>query len=286
MKILSEIIEHLSQSDAHLCRKALEFAQKAHEEQMRKTGDPYITHPIAVAEKSWDLYEDLELLIACLLHDTVEDSENVSMADIYDQFGDTVGWLVDTVTKTRFPFYKYDEFTPKSTIEKLLCGGLHDVRALLVKILDRDHNLQTLDIFRPQKQMRVSFETQAIYKPLEFLFVKDSIENVQEKFSLFLKKNFILDVFSFKECLYSQSFSGKGEEDFPILYHNSDKVIWRIEDKNLYLALCRNNKAFEKNHELVRMKEDTDGMFFVEIQFTKAFGWNNGRLSVSRCKSF
>lgn len=286
MKNITEIIQSVSPEESRVVLDALKFAEKAHAGQKRKTGDPYIIHPIAVAEKSWDYYKDIDLLIACLLHDTVEDSDDVNILDIYNQFGSSVGWLVDTVTKTQFSFLRYEKFIPKSTIEKLLCGGLQDVRALLVKILDRDHNLQTLDIFRPQKQMRVSFETQAIYKPLEFLFVKDSIENIKEKFHSFLKENFILDVASFKECLYSMSFSGNGEEDFPVLYRNSDKVIWRIEDKNLYLSLCRNNKAFEQNHDLVRMQEDTDEIFFAEIQFTKAFGWDNGKLSVSRCKGF
>lgn len=263
--------------------KALDFSSKIHSSQKRKTGELYINHPIEVAMRFWNIFKDTDSFVAGLLHDTVEDSKEITIEDIYREFGKNVGFMVDSVTKTTNEFYdkSFNKNISLSYIDKLLIGGLNDVRVLVLKLLDRQHNLETINIFSEKKQVRLSFETQVIYKPLSFLLEASSLEESKKMLDNYLLKNNINSEENFKEFLYNTSFKHDKNEDFLKLTSNSEKIIWEIKDKNFYLELCKNN-SFVNSHEIVTMEENEHGEFKVEFQFTKSFNWGEGKIKISR----
>ena len=154
----------VSAEDLERIEKAYRFAAQAHQGQKRNSGEPYITHPIAVANI---LAEELELganpVIAAFLHDVVEDTPH-TVEEIRALFGDDVAFLVDVVTKRKKEKY---QFTKQIDNYKQILDSVHyDVRALLVKLADRLHNMRTLDSMRPDKQMKIAGETDFFYAPL------------------------------------------------------------------------------------------------------------------------
>jgi guanosine-3',5'-bis(diphosphate) 3'-pyrophosphohydrolase len=155
-----------------LVRRAYEFADQAHEGQVRRSGDPYITHPLAVAGILADLGMDAPTLAAALLHDTVEDTE-VGIERITRQFGELVGIIVDGVTKLdrvktpdRADAAEAARAAQSETIRKMVVAMARDPRVLVVKLADRLHNMRTLRFLPPHKQERKARETLEIYAPL------------------------------------------------------------------------------------------------------------------------
>jgi len=147
-------------------RSAYEFAKKAHHGQMRKTGEEYITHPVAVALLLLDIGADEESLIAAILHDTVEDTA-IAFTDIEREFGTSIARLVDGVTKVeKFQFFNSPGDFKAANLRKMFSGALENERAILIKLADRAHNIQTLSTFSPQKQHRIAQETMELYHPL------------------------------------------------------------------------------------------------------------------------
>lgn len=148
--------------------KAYAFAQAAHKNQKRKTGEPYFTHVLAAAEilNSWDL--DESTLIAGLLHDTVEDT-GVELQTIKNEFGEDVAFLVDGVTKIGHIKYRSSaEEAMAENLRKMIVAISGDLRVIFVKLADRLHNMQTLSALPPQKQKRIALETHEIYAPLAY----------------------------------------------------------------------------------------------------------------------
>lgn len=145
--------------------EAYEVAEKAHKGQMRKSGSPYITHPLAVAMILADLGMDTETLVAALLHDVVEDTE-VSLEEIRKEFGDETALLVDGMTKLRnLPFSSREEMQAEN-VRKMLMAMAKDVRVVIIKLSDRLHNMRTLDYKSPNKQLQTSLETMEVFAPL------------------------------------------------------------------------------------------------------------------------
>ncbi len=149
---------------------AIKLATTAHEGQFRKSGDPYITHPLAVMKivEAWGMDEDT--IIAAILHDTVEDT-SVSLQDIKDQFGEQVAFLVDGVTKlgnARSGMRDLDTYLPstKDNLLRLLVATGSDIRVLIIKLADRLHNLRTLSALPPEKQKKIAKESLEIFAPL------------------------------------------------------------------------------------------------------------------------
>ncbi|MCW2548266.1 MAG: hypothetical protein JWN96_2726 [Mycobacterium sp.] len=159
-------------AEVGLVRRAYEFAERAHEGQLRRSGDPYITHPLAVAGILADLGMDAPTLAAALLHDTVEDTE-VGIERITRQFGELVGIIVDGVTKLdrvktpdRADAAEAARAAQSETIRKMVVAMARDPRVLVVKLADRLHNMRTLRFLPPHKQERKARETLEIYAPL------------------------------------------------------------------------------------------------------------------------
>ncbi|MES2579755.1 MAG: bifunctional (p)ppGpp synthetase/guanosine-3',5'-bis(diphosphate) 3'-pyrophosphohydrolase [Pseudomonadota bacterium] len=157
--------EYFSQADIEQVWAAYRYAEKAHEGQTRKTGEPYITHPVAVACILAKLHLDLPTVLAALLHDVVEDT-GVSVSEIAEQFGKQVGILVDGLTKLDKIELQSATQAQAENFRKMLLAMSQDVRVILVKLADRLHNMQTLESMRPEKQKRIARETLEIYAPI------------------------------------------------------------------------------------------------------------------------
>lgn len=234
-------LQETDQADHEILQKALDFATKAHEGQLRKSGEAFIMHPIAVAEVVWEKFHDIPLTIAALLHDTVEDNESVLIHHIEEEFGTQVAFLVDANTKTEKSFLHYPDVVFEDKIERLLWAGTCDVRALLVKLADRGHNVSTIGHLKEHKQVRMSFETQAIFSPLLEILGYDratSIDEVTKNFELLCKEQHLEDPKGIKDYLVSQFFKNIDGQTFAHLYENSDKIQWEIEGLDEFKRIC------------------------------------------------
>lgn len=174
----------VSASDMDKIREAFNFARVAHASQKRKTGEPYILHPIAVADiAAEELCLDVSSVIAAFLHDVVEDTE-YTIEDIRSRFGDDVAFLVSVVTKKKKD--RYVDSLQVDNFRQMLDSVQYDIRALLVKLADRLHNMRTLSSMRPDKQMKIAGETDYFYAPLAnrlgFYNVKTELENLSFRF--------------------------------------------------------------------------------------------------------
>ena len=157
---------------------ACHFGDVAHIKDKRKSGEPYITHPIAVAEILAGFRLDRDTIIAAILHDTVEDTE-VTHEQITERYGDTVAQLVDGVTKLKSS--KHDKLQNKAaTFHKILTATLDDPRVLIIKLADRLHNMSTLDAVRPEKQRATARETLDFYIPFARLMGLNDIADYIE----------------------------------------------------------------------------------------------------------
>lgn len=170
--------------DMQRIKDAFELAREAHKKQFRKSGEPYILHPIAVARI---VAEELELganpIIAAFLHDVVEDTD-YTLDDIRKRFGDDVAFLVGVVTKKKKD--RYERSKQVDNYQQILESVQFDVRALLIKLADRLHNMRTLDSMRPDKQMKIAGETDYFYAPLAnrlgLYHVKSELENLSFRY--------------------------------------------------------------------------------------------------------
>ena len=164
--ILQKIAKFHPNDDLSLVVKAYEFAEEAHRGQVRKSGEPYIIHPISVAQTLADLMLDATTIAAGFLHDCVEDSEAVTVEVIEEQFGSEVALLVDGVTKlTRLDFTSREEQQAESLRKMFLALG-KDIRVVLIKLADRMHNMRTLKYQRAERQVSIAKETLDVYAPL------------------------------------------------------------------------------------------------------------------------
>lgn len=191
-RIIQERADHVFQvmakrvpsEDLTRIRDAFEFAREAHAPQKRKTGEPYILHPIAVANiAAEELMLGANPVIACFLHDVVEDTP-YTIDDIRDRFGDDVAFLVRVVTKK--PTHDYELSKQLDNYRQLLNSMQYDIRAILVKLADRLHNMRTLASMKPEKQMKIAGETDYFYAPLAnrlgLYNIKTELENLSFRF--------------------------------------------------------------------------------------------------------
>ena len=152
-------------ADTSLITRAYQVARAAHEGQVRRSGDPYIQHPLAVAKILADLGLDDVTLSAALLHDSVEDT-GVTLEEVAGEFGDDVAAIVDGVTKLDRVSFDSKEAQQAATMRKMLVAMAKDIRVLLIKLADRLHNMRTIAALRPDKQQRIARETLDVYAPL------------------------------------------------------------------------------------------------------------------------
>lgn len=215
-----EKVEQSSQYDAAKIKKAYELARDAHKNQKRRSGEPYIMHPVAVAQILFKLGMDNECIIAALLHDVVEDTE-YNLDYIAEHFGDEVALLVDGVTKLgKIPLSTREEVQAEN-IRKMFIAMNKDVRVIIIKLADRLHNMRTLQFMPDYKQREKSLETLEIYAPIAHRLgiraIKDELEDLSVRY---------LDPIAYKEI--ENSLSMKKEEGEKFLNDIKQQITDRI----------------------------------------------------------
>jgi len=160
-----QLSAYLPRQQVARVRRAYEVGAAAHEGQTRKSGEPYITHPVAVAGILAELRLDAETIIAAILHDTLEDTQLTS-AQISDEFGPTVVELVDGVTKLDKVRFRSRQEADAESFRKMLLAMARDLRVILIKLADRLHNMRTLGAKEPESRRRIARETLEIYAPI------------------------------------------------------------------------------------------------------------------------
>jgi GTP pyrophosphokinase len=163
--LIEELSTYLKPKDVDHVQVAIEFSRQAHQGQMRQSGDPYITHPLAVARILAPLHIDVQAIVAALLHDVVEDTE-VTVTQIAERFGEPVAALVEGLSKLDKLQFETREDAQAENFRKMLLAMARDVRVILIKLADRLHNMRTLDSMPPDKRERIAHETMDIYVPI------------------------------------------------------------------------------------------------------------------------
>lgn len=169
MNLLKGLLDEVHEIHPHFpaapLEKAYSIATKSHGQQLRKSGEPYIVHPVEVVKILLKMNVDLPSLVAGLMHDTVEDTF-LTLPDIEKEFGKEVAFLVDGVTKLSKLSFHSKHTAQAENFRKMILAMGKDIRVILIKLADRLHNMRTLQFMSPEKQMEISEETSEIYSPL------------------------------------------------------------------------------------------------------------------------
>ena len=164
-QLVATISDYLPEERVEAVVEAYELGRDAHEGQKRKTGEPYITHPVAVAQALADMRLDSQAIQAALLHDVVEDTD-IELEDIAERFGEEVAMLVDGVSKLDQIQFRSRAEAQAESFRKMMLAMIGDIRVILVKLSDRLHNMQTLEAMPAEKRRRIARETLDIYAPI------------------------------------------------------------------------------------------------------------------------
>jgi GTP diphosphokinase / guanosine-3',5'-bis(diphosphate) 3'-diphosphatase len=164
-ELIDSVKAYNAQADAALIRRAYEYSARMHAEQKRMSGEPYVTHPLAVARIIAGFKQDQASIVTGLLHDVVEDT-GTSLEEVQNLFGAEVARLVDGVTKVSKITFSSREEKQAENFRKMIIAMAHDIRVVLIKLADRLHNMRTLDHMSPGKQEEISRETLEIYAPI------------------------------------------------------------------------------------------------------------------------
>ncbi|MGB0918176.1 MAG: RelA/SpoT family protein [Flavobacteriales bacterium] len=186
-KLLRSTKRHEAKGDLKMIRKAFDVALDAHKDMRRKSGEPYIYHPIAVAEiVTSEIGLGAKSIVCALLHDTVEDTD-LTIEDMRRMFGDKVSQIIDGLTKLSGVLdIKEDKSLQAENFRKMLLTMSSDIRVILIKLADRLHNMRTLDSMRRDKQLKIASETMFIYAPLAHRLglyaIKTELEDLSFKY--------------------------------------------------------------------------------------------------------
>ena len=184
-EILDQVASKNHEANLELIQKAYVYAAAAHAGQTRLSGEPYLSHPLAVAHTLAELGFDEATVVAGLLHDTVEDTK-ATIEELDEQFGEEVADIVDGVTKISLMPFDTKEEAQAENIRKMILAMSHDMRVLMVKLADRIHNMRTLDFQKQHKQKRIAQETMDIYAPLANRLglhrIKQTLEDLSFKY--------------------------------------------------------------------------------------------------------
>lgn len=261
--LFKNISDSFSCEDISKLKEALVFAEEAHADQRRKGGEPYITHPIAVARiVSEELKLGLNPIIVALLHDVVEDTPH-TIEEIKERFGDDVAFLVDILTKKKRE--KYITSKQVDNFQQMLNSIHYDIRALLIKLADRLHNMRTLKSMKPEKQMKIAGETDYFYAPLANRLGLHKIKTELENLSLKYRSPHVYNYIEEETSKYVTKHEEKLEEWLePIrqkLIENNIKATVTCDKRSSYSIW---KKMQEKN---ISFKE-VENIRIVQITFT------------------
>jgi len=257
---------HHREGNIELLRKAYDLANEAHKGQVRKTGAPYITHPLAVAKMLAETGLDAPTLAAALLHDTVEDT-NVTLEMIRDDFGDEIASLIDGVTKLDRVRYTNREQAQAATIRKMVVAMAQDVRVLIIKLFDRLHNMRTVHALRDEKQRRVAQETLDVYAPLAHRL---GVQEIKHEFEdrcfaiLYPGPNAEIQAKLAERAPEREAFIEKMVEEVSAILHESGieaDVTGRPKHQySIYRKMREQNRPFEDIHDLIGIRIITPTM--------------------------
>src|ERR1051325_6219158 len=181
-ELLDKLKSHRPSEDPWLVRRAYELAAERHRDQLRRSGDPYLTHLLEVAHILADMRMDATTLSAALLHDVIEDTE-FPLSRIQERFGDETARLVEGVTKIGRLNMLAPEARQAENVGKMVLAMVNDVRVVVVKLADRLHNMRTIQYLEPEKQQRIARETLEIYSPIAHRLGMGIIRNELEDLS-------------------------------------------------------------------------------------------------------
>jgi GTP pyrophosphokinase len=263
-QILSEVAGYYPAADLPLVRKAYQFAAAAHDGQTRKSGDPYVTHPLAVARIIAELKLDVASVCAGLLHDCVEDT-SATVDQLGEIFGKEIAFLVDGVTKLGKLPYSTREEQQAENFRKMLLAMARDIRVILVKLCDRLDNMRSLEHLPPEKQERIAAETMQIYAPLAnrlgIQWVKVELEDLAFKYlhageydqlatDVAKTRGERLEYIHTVEKLIKQEMEAGG---VPCEVMGRAKHLWSI-----YSKMKRTQRPFEDIHDAIGFRVITD----------------------------
>jgi len=263
--LIAKVQKYNPQADAAAIERAYEFARTLHEGQTRRSGEPFITHPLAVAEILADLEQDLSSVIAALLHDVIEDAK-ADRSKIAEQFGEEVAYLVDGVTKLGQLVFESKEVRQAENFRKMLLAMGEDIRVIIIKLADRLHNMQTLNFLPRDKQIENAIETREIFAPLAHRLgiwkVKWELEDLSFRY---------LEEDKYEEI--KKKVSQRRQEREDRIAQFIEKIIGILEKVNIkadiygrpkhfysiYMKMVEQNLEFEDLHDLlaVRIMVDT-----------------------------
>lgn len=226
---LQKAIEGFPQEDRDFIDRAYRFSCKAHEGQMRCSGQPYVIHPILVAQIVAQLGMDKESIVAALLHDVIEDTD-YSYEDVKQRFGEEVARIVDGVTKLgKVPLSTREEVQAEN-IRKMLLAMSEDIRVIIIKLADRLHNMRTLEYKKPQKQRDTALETLEIYAPIAHrLGIRALKEELEDRALSYL------DPIGYQEIEQSLKDMGRSNREYleEIQERISDRVLKSVKGAHI-----------------------------------------------------
>lgn len=261
---LADLLKYISDYEPQykeLILRAYAFAYSVHKGVKRKSGEEYITHPIAVACLLAEMKADADTIAAGLLHDVVEDGENITVGLIEEQFNPTIALLVDGVTKMKKVDFNNDKLkTNEANTRKMIESVTKDIRVLIIKLADRLHNMRTLQYHKPEKQIEISKETMDFFVPFatligEYTFKKE-LEDLSFKYLNPLEYERLDLIIKKSELEYSSAINRTIYEIAQLL--NSNGVMYELipQTKNIY-GLHMRLKMYENIedvHDLFSLK--------------------------------
>lgn len=266
-EVLEMVGQYMSESDTKNVKKAYEWASELHKEQKRKSGEPYIIHPIQVAGILAELKMDTATVISGYLHDVVEDT-TATLQDVRDNFGETIVQIIDGVTKISKIQYQSSQEQLAENHRKLLLAMSKDIRVIIVKLADRLHNMRTLGALREEKQKRIAKETLEIYAPLADRLGISTIKWELEDLSLsYIDPEQYYHIASLMNM--------KREERISYVQEAVDQINGAIKDLELshvdvygrpkhiysiYRKMVDKHKAFEEIYDLLAVRVLTDSI--------------------------
>lgn len=274
--LLATLSRRLSSEDLKRIRDAYELAKEAHKEQRRKSGEPYIIHPIAVARI---VAEELRLganpIIAAFLHDVVEDTP-YTIEDIEERFGSDVAFLVNVITKKKKQHY--DSSKQIDNYKQMLDSIHYDIRALLIKLSDRLHNMRTLDSMRPDKQMKIAGETDYFYAPLAhrlgLYHIKRELENLSFRYRC-PREYDLIDKLLMEEQVQKEQSLASFMQIIEEMLQNSGIYMGRTE------LCCRGPyNTWKKMHASGCDFKHVEGKFYVRIIYPNTHDYSEKDMSL------
>lgn len=241
------ISSYLPAEQVAAVQEAYVLARDAHDGQMRSSGDPYITHPVAVAVILADMRLDHETIMAALLHDVIEDTE-YSQEDLAQRFGSTVAELVEGVSKLDKIQFRSKEEAQAANFRKMMMAMVEDIRIILIKLADRTHNMRTLGSLRPEKRRRIARETLEIYSPIAHRLGIHEIKNELEDlgFSAMYPMRY--------RALNSAVKQARGNRK-EIIENTKNEVITRLGEKHIEALVYGREKHLYSIYRKMKNKE-------------------------------